>query len=142
MTTTGPRVIGLLGGMSWESSAEYYRLANELVRDRLGGLHSAQLVLALVDFADIERLLVHVQSRHLAAASGVPDAGQADGRDVQASLHVVHALGTRDRGRSEVPRPPACQPSTPCRRRLSAAQGLAKNSRALPSGSVKLKAVP
>ncbi len=58
VTTTGPRVIGLLGGMSWESSAEYYRLANELVRDRLGGLHSARLVLASVDFADIERLQV------------------------------------------------------------------------------------
>jgi aspartate racemase len=51
-----PRVIGMLGGMSWESTAEYYRLANELVRDRLGGLHSARLVLASVDFADIERL--------------------------------------------------------------------------------------
>ncbi|MGO9656865.1 MAG: aspartate/glutamate racemase, partial [Acidimicrobiales bacterium] len=36
----------MLGGMSWESSAEYYRLANELVRERLGGLHSARLVLA------------------------------------------------------------------------------------------------
>jgi aspartate racemase len=34
--------LGLLGGMSWESSALYYRLANELVRDRLGGLHSAE----------------------------------------------------------------------------------------------------
>lgn len=41
-----PRVIGLLGGMSWESSAEDYRLVNELVRDRLGGLHSARCVLA------------------------------------------------------------------------------------------------
>jgi len=51
-------VIGLLGGMSWESSAEYYRLANQLVRDRLGGLHSARLVLASVDFADVERLQV------------------------------------------------------------------------------------
>lgn len=56
MPTDGPRVIGLLGGMSWESSAEYYRLANELVRERLGGLHSARLVLASVDFADVERL--------------------------------------------------------------------------------------
>src|SRR3954453_18499858 len=36
------RVIGLLGGMSWESSAEYYRLLNEAVRDRLGALHSAE----------------------------------------------------------------------------------------------------
>jgi aspartate racemase len=48
----------MLGGMSWESSAEYYRLANEMVRDRLGGLHSARLVLASVDFADIEHLQV------------------------------------------------------------------------------------
>ena len=48
--------IGLLGGMSWESSAEYYRLLNEAVRDRLGGLHSADCVLRSVDFADVERL--------------------------------------------------------------------------------------
>jgi len=48
--------IGMLGGMSWESSAEYYRLANELVRERLGGLHSARLVLLSVDFAEIETL--------------------------------------------------------------------------------------
>jgi aspartate racemase len=48
--------IGLLGGMSWESSAEYYRFVNEAVRDRLGGLHSADCVLRSVDFAAIERL--------------------------------------------------------------------------------------
>lgn len=48
--------IGLLGGMSWESTAEYYRLANELVRERLGGFHSAEIVMVSVDFADIERL--------------------------------------------------------------------------------------
>ena len=47
------RTIGLLGGMSWESSALYYRLANEIVRDRLGGLHSAHCVLYSVDFAVI-----------------------------------------------------------------------------------------
>ena len=46
----------MLGGMSWESSAQYYRLANELVRERLGGLHSARVLLASVDFADIEAL--------------------------------------------------------------------------------------
>jgi len=50
--------IGLLGGMSWESSAEYYRLVNELVRERLGGLHSADCVLRSVDFAEIEELQV------------------------------------------------------------------------------------
>ena len=37
------RTIGMLGGMSWESTAIYYRLANELVRERLGGLHSARI---------------------------------------------------------------------------------------------------
>lgn len=52
------RKIGLLGGMSWESTAEYYRLLNEGVRDRLGGLHSAPLVLSSVDFEQIERLQV------------------------------------------------------------------------------------
>jgi amino-acid racemase len=48
--------IGLLGGMSWESSVEYYRLVNEIVRDRLGGLHSADCLLRSVDFAEIEAL--------------------------------------------------------------------------------------
>jgi aspartate racemase len=48
--------IGLLGGMSWESSALYYRLINEGVRDRLGGLHSADCVMVSVDFAVVERL--------------------------------------------------------------------------------------
>jgi len=46
----------MLGGMSWESSALYYQLANELVRERLGGLHSARCVLYSVDFAGIEQL--------------------------------------------------------------------------------------
>jgi amino-acid racemase len=48
--------IGLLGGMSWESTAVYYRLVNELVAERLGGLHSADCLLRSVDFAGIERL--------------------------------------------------------------------------------------
>jgi aspartate racemase len=48
--------IGLLGGMSWESSLEYYRLVNEGVRARLGGLHSADCLLRSVDFAAVEKL--------------------------------------------------------------------------------------
>jgi aspartate racemase len=48
--------IGLLGGMSWESSSEYYRLLNEEVRARRGGLHSADCLLRSVDFAELERL--------------------------------------------------------------------------------------
>jgi aspartate racemase len=50
------KTIGLIGGMSWESSIEYYRLINEGVRQRLGGLHSAKSVMVSVDFAEIEAL--------------------------------------------------------------------------------------
>ncbi len=50
--------IGLIGGMSWESTAIYYRLANELVRERLGGLHSARILMSSVDFAEVEQLQV------------------------------------------------------------------------------------
>ncbi|MFY0989581.1 aspartate/glutamate racemase family protein [Halomonas sp. C05BenzN] len=50
------KTIGLLGGMSWESTVSYYRALNEGVKAALGGLHSAKLCLYSVDFADIERL--------------------------------------------------------------------------------------
>ncbi len=50
------RTIGLLGGMSWESSAEYYRIINQRARARLGGTHSARCLLLSVDFGEIERL--------------------------------------------------------------------------------------
>lgn len=50
------KTIGLIGGMSWESSLEYYRIINKEVNARLGGLHSAQILLYSVDFAEIERL--------------------------------------------------------------------------------------
>lgn len=50
------KTIGLIGGMSWESSAEYYRIVNETVKARLGGLHSAQCLMYSVDFAEIEQM--------------------------------------------------------------------------------------
>lgn len=50
------KTIGLLGGMSWESSLEYYRIINQLVKERLGGLHSAKCLLYSVDFQEIESL--------------------------------------------------------------------------------------
>jgi len=50
------QTIGLLGGMSWESTVPYYRVINEAVREALGGLHSARIVLHSVDFHDVERL--------------------------------------------------------------------------------------
>ena len=50
------KTIGMIGGMSWESSLEYYRLVNEGIKTRLGGLHSAQCLLYSVDFAPVEEL--------------------------------------------------------------------------------------
>lgn len=67
-------LIGLLGGMSWESSAEYYRLLNEGVRERMGGLHSARVLLSSVDFAEIE---------HLQATGRWDEAGQALGAEAE-----------------------------------------------------------
>ena len=73
------KTIGLLGGMSWESTREYYRLINESVRERLGGLHSAEIILASVDFAPLSaamnrgdwpfiRSTLEARTRSLAAA--------------------------------------------------------------------------
>jgi aspartate racemase len=48
------KTIGLVGGMSWESTQEYYRIANQRVKERLGGFHSAKIVLYSVDFDEVE----------------------------------------------------------------------------------------
>lgn len=76
------KLIGMLGGMSWESTAEYYRLANELVRERRGGLTSARVLLHSVDFAEIERLQVtgdwDAAGDVLAAAAAGLEAGGAE----------------------------------------------------------------
>jgi len=50
------KTIGMIGGMSWESSIEYYRITNQRVREKLGGLHSAKSVMVSGDFAEIEVL--------------------------------------------------------------------------------------
>jgi aspartate racemase len=50
------KTIGLIGGMSWESSVEYYKIVNETVKQKLGGLHSAQCLMYSVDFAEVETL--------------------------------------------------------------------------------------
>ena len=72
--------IGLLGGMSWESTSEYYRLVNQLVAERLGGLHSADCLLRSVDFAEIELLQredrwAEAGERLAAEARALQDAG-------------------------------------------------------------------
>ncbi len=50
------KTIGLIGGMSWESSLEYYRILNQAVKEKLGGFHSAECVMYSVDFDEIEKL--------------------------------------------------------------------------------------
>lgn len=50
------KTIGLIGGMSWESTVPYYRIVNEVIKAKLGGLHSAKVVLISVDFHEVERL--------------------------------------------------------------------------------------
>jgi aspartate racemase len=77
------KTLGLLGGMSWESTVPYYRIINETVRERLGGLHSARLVLYSVDFHAIERLQQAgdwAEAGHvLARAARALEAASADG---------------------------------------------------------------
>ncbi len=98
------KTIGLIGGMSWESSTEYYRLINMFVKERLGGLHSAQCAMVSVDFADYEVLLREGRWDELArlltaAAQNVERAGaemmvlctntmHKVAADIQANIHV------------------------------------------------------
>ncbi|NDR56292.1 aspartate/glutamate racemase family protein [Aliiruegeria sabulilitoris] len=77
------KTIGLIGGMSWESTATYYQLLNRLVRERLGGLHSAKLLLWSFDFAEIE-------------------AYQADGDWDAATRAMVAAAQALERGGAEM----------------------------------------
>ena len=76
------KTIGLIGGMSWESSIEYYRIINETVRARLGGLHSAKSIMYSVDFAEIEDMQHRGQwdeaTRLMIAAAQKVEKGGAD----------------------------------------------------------------
>jgi len=69
------KVIGLIGGMSWNSSLEYYRLINELVAEKLGGLHSAHIILYSLDFNEIEE--AQHQARWDDAVNILTEAGSA-----------------------------------------------------------------
>lgn len=76
------KTIGLIGGMSWESTIVYYELLNRMARERLGGLHSAELVMWSFDFAEIEALQAAgdweaATARMVAAALAVERAGAA-----------------------------------------------------------------
>lgn len=76
------KTIGLIGGMSWESSLEYYRLINEGIKAKLGGLHSAKCIMLSVDFAEVEELQRsgkwEESGRMMAQAAASLQAGGAD----------------------------------------------------------------
>jgi len=76
------KTIGLIGGMSWESTVPYYRRINQVVAERLGGLHSAKILLASVDFHEVERLQHasdwHAAGELLAATARALERGGAD----------------------------------------------------------------
>jgi aspartate racemase len=76
------KTIGMIGGMSWESSIEYYRIINEAVRTELGGLHSAKSIMYSVEFAEIEALQHQDRwddaARILISAARSIEAGGAD----------------------------------------------------------------
>ena len=99
------RTLGLLGGMSWESSAQYYRLVNEEVRRRLGGSHSAACLLLSVDFAEIARLQ-HMGdwatlSRQLGEAARQLAAGGAEG--LVLCTNTMHCLAAEIEAASALP---------------------------------------
>jgi aspartate racemase len=85
--------IGLLGGMSWESSAEYYRFLNEEIRERCGGLHSADCILRSVDFCEIEPL----QRNGDWAAAGARLAAEASGLVAAGAQLIVLCTNTMHR---------------------------------------------
>ena len=76
------KTVGLIGGMSWESTTIYYQLLNQGIREKLGGLHSAKILLASVDFHEIELLLRQEEWEELGAylgqLAGKLEAGGAD----------------------------------------------------------------
>ncbi len=92
------KTIGLIGGMSWESSAEYYRIINEAVHDWLGGVHSAKSIMVSVDFAEIEAL--QHQGRWAEATQAMVEAAQCVERG--GADFVVICTGTMHKMADEV----------------------------------------
>jgi aspartate racemase len=99
------RKLGLIGGMSWQSTAIYYRHMNEIARDRLGDLHSADLILRSLDFADV------AQRQHSGDWDGLADILVAAGRDLERAgakalvlcTNTMHLLAERIEAAVSIP---------------------------------------
>lgn len=99
------KTIGLLGGMSWESTILYYQFLNQGVRERLGGLHSAKILMNSVDFAEIERCQVSGQWQRAGEMLGVAAAGlqRAGAEMVVLCTNLMHKVAPLIESRVEVP---------------------------------------
>jgi aspartate racemase len=99
------KTLGLIGGMSWESTAIYYRLLNEIVRERLGGLHSARLLLHSFDFAEIAERQHHGDwdgaGVLLADAARTLEAGGAEGLLI--CTNTMHKLADQIQAAVSIP---------------------------------------
>ena len=114
MTVQKQRTLGIIGGMSWESSESYYRLINEGIKDKLGGLHSADLFIHSVDFALINAhqeqdewgalgmiMANSAQRLQTAGVQGLMIASNTMHKlleDVQAATHLPVITPVRDKG--------------------------------------------
>ncbi len=99
------KTIGLLGGMSWESSLEYYRIINEETKRRLGGLHSAECLLWSFDFAEIEALQMAgdwdgAAGRMVAAAQSLERGGA---RGIVICTNTMHKLAPQVQAAISIP---------------------------------------
>jgi len=99
------RTIGLLGGMSWESTALYYRRINEGVRERLGGLHSARIAMISVDFTEIEAMQAagawDAAGEALARDAGLLEAAGADG--IVLCTNTMHRVADAIENATQIP---------------------------------------
>jgi len=88
------KTIGLLGGMSWESSSEYYRLINEGVRQKLGGFHAARIAMVSVDFAEVQALQRQGNWDELAdlVTAAAQDVERAGGEFLVICANTIHKL--------------------------------------------------
>jgi len=99
------RTIGLLGGMSWESTVPYYQIINRIIAEKLGGLHSAKLLLYSVDFAEIERL--QHADQWIEAGSLLADAAltlqEAGAHFIVLCTNTMHRVAPDIEARIEIP---------------------------------------
>lgn len=99
------KTIGLIGGMSWESTVEYYRIINQEVSRRLGGFHSGKILMYSVDFGEVESLMREGKwdkiGDRVAAIARTLEAGGAD--LVLLCTNTVHKVADRIESAVQVP---------------------------------------